>query len=202
MALGDPYINLQELKAYTHIDDSLADTQVTSVVNAISRNIERHCGQVFNDAGSATPRIFRPMTASWVSVDPFNTLTGLVVKSDTGADDTYATTLAATTYFEEPFDGIVDGQLGHPYRDIRLHSGSFIINGRPSVQVTARWGWAAVPADVKQAAYIQAARILGRRESVHGVLGAGDFVVRVSNRLDPDVSEMLSAYRLDGWAVA
>ena len=49
--------------------------------------------------------------------------------------------------------------------------------------------------DVKEACYIQSARIFKRRESPEGVLGFGDFTVRVS-RLDPDVESLLRHYVL------
>lgn len=196
MALNDSYVSTGELKSYARIDDAIDDAQITSVGLAISRNIERFCGRQFNDAGSATARVYYPLSTSMAIVDDFSTTTGLIVASDGGAG-TYPTTIASTSYTLHPSNGIVDGQTGHPYRKITLYNAaSFNLLESPSLQVTARWGWAAVPSDVKQAALIQGARIFGRRESVHGVLGAGDFVVRVSNQLDPDVAEMLSPYRV------
>jgi len=196
MALGDSYITAYELKEYARIADSSDDDQVTSVVNAVSRTIERYCGRQFNDAGSASARVFQASRADRVRVDDFSTTTGLVVKSDTALDGTYGTTIAASSYDVTPFNGVVEGQPGNPYRQIVLSADSFIVSNRPTVEITAQWGWAAVPADVKQAALIQAARIFGRRESAHGVLGFGDYVVRVSNRLDTDVEGFLDRYRI------
>ncbi len=197
MALGDPYITTAELKMYAKITDSDDDTSIANVVVAISRNIERFTGRQYNDAGSATARTYAATNSHHVEVDDFSTVNGLVVETDTGLDGAYATAIASTSYTLFPLNGVVEGQTGWPYRKITLHTaGTFTVSeGRPLVQVTARWGWSAVPADIKQAALIQGARIFGRRESVHGVLGAGDFVVRVSNRLDPDVEEMLRHYK-------
>lgn len=198
MALGDPYVTAEELKEYAKVGDSVDDILIGQVVNAVSRSIERNLGRQFNDAGSATARTFYPARYDCVRVDDFSTTTGLVVKSDTANDGTFGTTISSSYYTAWPLDGIVDGQTGHPFREVLLHNGQrFVTYGqRPTVQVTARWGWTAVPADIKQATYIQAARVLSRRESVHGVLGAGDFVVRVDSRLDPDVAEMIRHYRI------
>lgn len=185
MALGDPYITAAELKAYAKIADTDDDTLIGQVCNAISRTIERFTGRQFNDAGSATARQYVATNPCHVEVDDFSTTSGLVVETDTGLDGNYATAIASTKYTLFPLNGIVEGQSGHPYRKIHLHTGATftLSEGRPLVQVTAQWGWSAVPADVKQAAYIQGARIFGRRD-----FGPG------SNRLDPDVEDMLSHY--------
>lgn len=197
MALNDPYVSKAEMKAYADITDGYDDTEITRVVSAVSRNIERFCGRQFNDAGTASARVFEPASSCLVRVDDFSTTTGLVVKSDTGNDQSYATTISASTYRQEPANGVVDGQTGHPFRRIVIYTGTpFIVNGNPTVEVTAQWGWTAVPDDVKQATMIQAARIFGRRQSVHGVIGAGDFAFRVSSRMDPDVEDMLAPYRV------
>ena len=197
MALADAYITAAELKSQAHITDTADDTEITAVTLAVSRSIERYCSRQFNDAGSATARTYATSYSDCVRVDDFHTVTGLVVKSDTGLDGNYATTISSSNYDVWPFNGVIDGQPGHPYREIRLHTGAtFLTGGRPTVQVTAQWGFAAVPADVKQAALIQGARVFGRRYSHNGIVGAGDFAFRVSNQLDPDVQELLRHYRL------
>lgn len=201
MALGDPYISASELKAYGNpaIADAVDDTRIGEVVNAVSRKIERHTGRQFNDAVTPTARVYRPECVDWISVDDFSTTSGLIVKSDTGLDGGYATTIAASFYSALPLNGIVDGVTGQAYREIQLHGGQRFVTseGRPTVQVTARWGWTAVPADVKEACYIETARIFKRRETPAGVHGFGDFVVRVSREpLDPDAASLLKHYIL------
>ena len=203
MALGDAYVSTAELKAHANVQDADDDAALARVTVAVSRSIERYCGRQFNDAGTVSARVYHPATSGdYVAVDDFSTTTGLVVKSDTASDGTYATTLSASNYSAWPFNGVVDGQTGHPYREIRVHTGQGLRqNNRPSVQVTAQWGWTAVPADVKEAALIQAARVFGRKYSHNGVIGFGDFVVRVSNRLDPNVEQMLAPYRVQALVV-
>lgn len=196
MALGDPYVSVVTLKTHITVSTDVTDAYLTRVVGAISRSFERHCNRQFNNAGSASARHFRPATPHAVQVDDFHTTTGLVVKSDVGDDGTYETTWAATDFDLYPLDGIVDGQTGWPYRKIvAVESRTFPCNRRPSVQVTANWGWATVPTDIEQAALIQATHILGRKFSHNGLVGQGEFVFRVANRLDPDVRELLEPYR-------
>jgi hypothetical protein len=192
MALGDPYISVDELKSHAQVADVNDDADIDRVVRAVSRSIERFTGRQFNDAGSASARQFRATRPHYVNVDDFSTATGLVVK--TGTDGTFPTTL--TDYTLEPLNGVVDGVTGWPFNRVTLHAGSFPFGlTRPGVEITARWGWAAVPDDVFQAALIQAARIFGRRYSANGLVGQGDFIFRVSLKLDPDVEMMLAPYR-------
>lgn len=200
MALGDPYITAAELRTQGNYPSGSTDdgTELDRVADAVTRAIERYCGRQFNDAGSATARKYVPDTWNRVCVDDFSTTTGLVVKSDTGNDGNYTTTISSSYYSPWPFNTTVAGQTGYPYREIRLHNGQqFVYHGhRPTVEVTAQWGWAAVPADVKTAALIWAAKVFGRKFSHNGVIGFGEFVVRVGREVDPDVKELLAPYRL------
>lgn len=199
MALGDAYCSAAELKTHMSVSDAVDDTAIGRVILSVSRWIERHCGRQFNDAGAATARTYRPCSVSLVDVDEFHTTSGLLVKTDSGDDDTFETTITSTDYVLHPLNGVVDGQTGWPYRQIRLRNGASFptVSVGPSVQVTAQWGWAAVPSDVKEAALIQSARIFGRRYSHNGLIGTvgqGDFVFGVSRQLDPDVRELLAPF--------
>ncbi|MDX2921298.1 hypothetical protein PV370_25695, partial [Streptomyces sp. NE06-03C] len=67
------------------------------------------------------------------------------------------------------------------------------------VQVTARWGWPAVPDEIVQATLIQAARLYKRKDSPEGVTGSAEWgVVRLSRR-DPDVWALIEHYVLPGF---
>lgn len=190
MALNDQYCTPDELKAHANIYDAADDTTIGVALTAVSRLIEQHCHRQFNDAGSATARVYRPSSAACVDVDDFHTTSGLIVKTDSSTAATWPTTV--TGYDVLPLNGVVDGQSGWPYQTLALYSGTFPIATRPSVQVTARWGWAAVPSQVKQACLIQTTRVFGRKFSHNGVIGTQDFVFRVPTRLDPDVRELLA----------
>jgi hypothetical protein len=64
------------------------------------------------------------------------------------------------------------------------------------VQVTAVFGWPAIPEPVTQATIIQASRIFKRYDSPLGVAGFGDLgAIRVSRYLDPDMAQLVEPYR-------
>jgi hypothetical protein len=100
----------------------------------------------------------------------------------------------------EPANGVVDGLTGVPYHVIRSVGGRrFPVTGRRNrIQVTARWGWAAIPPAVEDACMIQAAHLFRRKDTPDGIAGGfgNEFgVVRVSRFIDPDVEMLLAPYR-------
>lgn len=195
MALGDPYATLFELQSYLGIPDAEDDEQLTDALASASREVEDYCHRQFNDAGSATARVYYPEHGCRVEVDDFHTTTGLVVDTDDGDDGTYETEWASTDYQLQPLNGIVDGVTGWPYREIlAVESRRFpTCPKRPPVQVTARWGWAAVPAPVKQATLIVAAETFKLSTAPFGVAGFDGFgAVRV--RDNPMAAKKLRPY--------
>ena len=200
MALGDRYATAAELRDRFGIDDVDDDAQLEDALDAASSWVTSWCQRDFNQAASATARLYYPR-GSVVNVDDIASTTGLVVGSDEDDDGVYEVTWTITTEFVlEPLNGIMDGITGWPYTRLRsLDVRSWPTAGpyRPPVSVTALWGWPAVPAAVKTAALIMAARLFKRRDSPEGVLGGfADFgPVRVGTRLDPDVEALLFPYR-------
>lgn len=209
MALGDSYATLEELKNYLTVPDTVDDTELESALASASRDIDKTCGRQFNDAGTATARVFYPDGWDLVKVDDFSTTTGLIVKTDDGNDGTYETTWDSIDYQLEPLNGIVDGETGWPYNRIRaVGSRCFptwcLVNlplFRAPIQITAQWGWAAVPAPVKQACLIIASETFKLRDAPFGVAGYGDFgPVRVRN--NPMAMSKLGPYIRDRVMVA
>jgi hypothetical protein len=190
MALGDPYCSTLELRDYCQINDDVDDSVLSRVAQAVSSGIELYCHRQFNDSGAATADTFVPQSPYHVVVYDFHTITGLVVKTGSA----FGTTL--TDYTLEPLNGISHGRPGFPYRKIRLHSSSFTSTDtrEPTVQVTARWGWAAVPADIRLAALMQGARKFRRRYSPSGLQTMGEYTTWVSRIEDPDVKELLAGF--------
>ncbi|GGR52044.1 hypothetical protein [Streptomyces roseolus] len=188
MALGDPYVQLAEFKSYmvgqananlTGQDDNFREALLSA-----SREIDSICARQFNRTETATAREYEPDGCDWSYVDDFHTTTGLVVKIDSSGTGTYATTLTASDYELSPANGIVDGMTGWPFYRIRLLGGlrfPATSNGRSrTLQVTAQWGWAEVPAPVRAACRIMAAETWKLKDAPFGVLGLDEFgVVRV-----------------------
>lgn len=216
MALGDPYATLDELRSHlgiTDVADSADDTKLTDALAAASRGIDKVCGRTFNDAVSTSARVYRARDWFLTSVDDFSTTTGLVVATDEDDDGTYETTWSTSDYGTEPLNGVVDGESGWPFWQITAVGSRYFpsVNGpwwsrqryrwrpfplRASVQVTARWGWAAVPAPVHQACLLVAAEVFKLKDAPFGVAGFDQYgPVRV--RANPVAMGMLAPYERD-----
>lgn len=207
MALGDNYVTSAQLKGYLGqaSGDTTDDTQITDALNSISREIEEYCQRQFNDAGSASARTFYPDSYCLTEVPDFSTVTGLVVKTDLDNDGVFETTWASTDVQAEPLDGIVDGQTGWPFWKLRtVGSQRFpcvFHTSRAPLQVTARWGWTAVPAPVKQACLILASETFRLKGAPFGVANMDQFgPVRV--RDNPMAAKKLGPYVLKPVLVA
>lgn len=201
MALGDPYVTTDDALKYAQVNDSIDDALMEQITRGVSRGIEAYCRRQFNDAGSATAREFDVFDRWRLDVDDFSTLTGLVVKTDTGNNGGFATTIDATTNLTAyPLNGTKNGVPGFPFEYLMMSNTQpswpvWISNPNgPLVQVTAQWGWAKVPPEVMQACLIKCARILGRRYATGGAVGAGDFVFAVTGD-DRDVVDLLRPLR-------
>lgn len=196
MALGDSYATLAELKARLRISDTNDDTRLTEALSAASRGIEHCTDRQFNTAGvTASARLYYPETRALAYVDDFSTTQDLVIEVDTAGSGSYTTEWTTADYQLEPLNGIEDGQSGWPYYRLRaVGSRYFPCNSRASLQVTARWGWAAIPAGVKEATLILAEDIAKLRDAPFGVGGYGEYG-RIKARENPHVWTRIAAYR-------
>jgi len=194
---GPPtYATLSELKAYLGITDTAEDPQLQDSLITASRGIEHICGRRFWPDQAATARLFSPRDADVVNVDDFYTSTGLVVAVDDAGDGTYTRTLASTDYVLEPFNGVNDGEPGWPYYRLGATTGTWPCSRsrRPTVQVTAKWGWAAVPGPIKQACVYLAEETFKMKGSPFGVAATDQFgPIRMRN--NPKVMSMLAPYQ-------
>jgi hypothetical protein len=192
---GPPtYAGITDLKAYMGIGDTADDAKLQDALQSASRGIEHFCDRAFWPSLAATARTFHPRTSALAVVDDFWTATGLVVKTDAGDDATYETTWTSAEYSLEPSNQIVAGELGWPYYRILAVGRSFPCGVRPSVQVTAKWGWPSVPSPVKQACLVVAAETFKLKDSPFGVGGYSQFgIIRV--RDNPLAARMLGPYQ-------
>ena len=173
---------------------SSADPPLTAAVNAAQDLVDGYTNNTFENTTEA--RNFRADDPYVLLVDPFNTVTGLVVKTDTADDGTYDTTLTVTTDFvvqpfnQAPFTSILNVSGDWPRYD----------SGRPAVQVTASYGDRnsnGVPYAVQQAALILAARLYQRKASPLGIMtGFADYGIARISKQDPDVAALLQQYKV------
>jgi len=193
------YVALSELKSALGITSSTDDAFLNLAIGAAETAINDLCGRKFTADGSASARTYRAQPYICVT-DDVSTLTGLVVKTDTNGDGTFDTTWSSSDYQVEPLNSLVKGRSVNNLRAVGSYTFPVYGDGLASVEVTAKWGWPAVPDPIEQATLMMASRLYGRKASPMGVIGVGDFgPVRIS-RSDPDVAHMLMDYRRAGIA--
>jgi hypothetical protein len=197
MAITNGYATLAEAKAYLSITDSIDDTMLESMVEAASRSIDNIAGRRFYLDASASARLYRGTNPYILTVDDFGSTTGLALALDTGGDGTYETTLTYNVdYVVEPFNAVA---MGKPYTQITLVGGQLLPwllpNLRPSVQLTAKWGFPTVPDDISQACLILTADMYKRKDSVGGNLGISELGAIRMSPLGRDIAAMTRAYR-------
>lgn len=201
MALGDVYASLTELKGRLDIADADDDDALTAALTVASRGIESCTRRQFNDAGTASARVFKPGLGGVTHVDDFSTTAGLVIESDASGDGAFETTWSSGDYELEPLNGVVGGVPGWPYWRVRLIDRYFPCNSLHRLQVTAQWGWSAVPAPVKEATLILAEDVFKLKDTPFGAGGFSDFG-RIRARENPNVWLRVAPYVRDAVLVA
>lgn len=142
MALGDPYAASADLELRTgRSDDGTFDV----LLDAASRRVESFTGRQFNKVTVASERRFMAIDPRRLPVDDFHTLTGLEVDVAGTAWD------VDDNVDPRPWNGVVNGQPGWPYFDLFAVNRTWPWDRRPTITVTAQWGWPAVPEAIRQA---------------------------------------------------
>lgn len=201
------YCTLAELKDQLRITDAVDDVKLASCIVSASRVVDQLANRTFGTAGAPVARVFTPAWGLYldgrpaVQVDPFTSTVGLEVKLDRDGDGTYETTLTAADFDVWPFDA---SQTGQPFT--HLVSKPNYVNaleyGYNTIQVTATWGYGAVPDAVKQATLLQAARFFVRRDSPYGQSGSPTTpTATLLDMVDPDVVLLLAPYKAHWGAV-
>lgn len=195
------YITLPQFKAYTFASGTVAqanpqqDAIMSVAITGASRAIERYCSRVFNT--STGSRVFEATCTSWIEVDDISVAAGVTVSHDTANDGTYETVWASTDYELRPLNGRLNG-MPWPYTEIHaVGNQSFPVTyagQRAHVQVSAPWGWPAVPDEVAQANYILALDLFKMKDNPFGVAGVAEFgVMRI--RENPQLKMLLGEFR-------
>lgn len=202
MAWKPDYCTTLELAAYARIPsgDTLDDVQIGLAIAAASRAVDLYTARQFGLTGSAVARTYSYSGVCIdgrraLSIDDVQTTTGLAVALDFDGDGTFEETLTYGTDFDLwPHNAAADGK---PWTHLVARAGVTLPCRARGVQVTANWGWSAVPDAVKQATLVQANRLLKRRDAAFGVTGSPEMggELRLLAALDPDVSVGLRPYR-------
>lgn len=190
------YFTVDQLREHLRDEETTDDATYARLASSVSRWIDLHTKRPmgFGKDATDTQRTYIPTGFYDLRIDDVVSITELA--TDMQGDGTYETVWQANEYELMPLNPVQYG-ITWPYDAIRAVA-TRLFPPRPwgvrqnLVRVTGIHGWPAVPEVVTEAALIQAARVFKRRFSPEGVIGPSDFgVVRVGNRLDPDVAEML-----------
>ena len=195
------YASIDQAKQYLPGEDqrSTNDSNIEMSLNAACRAIDRYCGRVFTKTTTASARVYRPLSPGVCLVDDFHTTTDLVIKTDEDDDGTFERTWSSSDYDLEPANGGAgQGLTGIPYSEIvAVDDLSFPCgNARRAVQVTAQWGWDAVPDPVVLATLNLTGTLRKLRDVPLGLAGFQDFGgVRVPMDQFRQIAGLLAPYR-------
>lgn len=190
------YASVPDLKSYLGVTDTSEDALLLDCLVTAARGIDHHCGRAFYPMLTASARVFHPRDSCVVVVDDFWTTTGLIVATDDAGAGTYATTWAAADYTVEPLNGRLNGEAWPYYRVLATNRNFTRTNVRPSVQLTAKWGWPSAPGPVRQANIYLAEEAFKMKGSPFGVANFDQFGP-IRMRDNPKVMAMLAPYRLN-----
>jgi len=199
MAITNGYCTLAEVKAALRLTDNVDDSLIENAIEGASRRIDGVTGRWFYKTASTAVSQY-PVDSYNVSVQDMAN-TSIVVKTDDDGNGTFENTWTqGVDYQLEPLNA---GLNGRPYRRIVAIGGkTFPLQYNPDpalVQVTAEWGWQAVPDDVREAAVLLSIRGFARYNAALGVVGFADMAIQV-RAVDPDVRDLLAPYRIIGVA--
>lgn len=195
MAITNGYVTLAEVKSALRLTDNTDDALIEQAIEGASRRIDGYCNRWFYKTAQTPVQVY-PATVYELGTSDDIATSSVTVKIDSDSNGTYATTwVQGQNYQLEPLNSVI---TGNPYRRIIAINGyQFpIAVDKPLVQVTAQWGWNAIPSDVKQACTLLSIRGFARLNAALGVVGFADMAVQV-RAVDPDVRDLLHTYRLE-----
>ncbi len=207
MAITDTsFITESEFYDFVKSPREPGDANVQAAIAAASADVRSFCGRTFYQSAPAAVRYFMPDPAVFNSfwlldIDDIATLSGLTVQSDSTGQGNYTTTWSINTDFiAQPVNQSRVGIFGWPYDKLqavgdRLWPRPISTRARPTVKITATFGWAAIPEPVKLATKIVANQNVALGGAALGVAGFDGFgAVRV--RDIPQVVTMLTPYQM------
>lgn len=176
------YATVDDVRRHLGYQDGFSadDESIEAAIAAAEELVDAYCGRSFGSVSESATRIFDGGTTRCPTDDAAS-----VSAVEESIDRQSWTTVATTDWWTEPANStpkkVVVGAV--PFARY--------------VRVTGTWGHGStVPDVVARATVMWAARLHKRKDSVTGVEGFADFgAVRVSNRIDPDIADLLRPMR-------
>ncbi len=198
--MSTDYCSTSDTKTWLQITDSNSDTLLASTNSEAARWVDGITDDYYYQTAPQTLK-FIP-TSSWILdlSDPLATTTGLSVATDLSGDGTFETSWTRDVDYEvAPVNAPFASPNPQPWRQLRV-IGSLLfpypiigIMARPErVQVTATWGWPAIPDAVKRATIMKSAQLFTRRISVGGYVPGEATPTGYAMRVPPADQDILS----------
>lgn len=194
--MANEYALLADFKAFIGrtISTNPADAVLTDHLTVASRWVDSKCGRRFYADANATAREFRPTNETLCMIDDALEITAVAV--DDGDDGNYSTAWTTNDYQTLPLNSV--GQNGYeawPATAIEAIESLWFPtwHARPSVRVTAKWGWATVPPEVEQATMYYAQRLMYLVDTPGGATISSEFGA-LPIRTVRDIEQLLTPY--------
>ena len=200
MSISAAYASPAEYRRVVGMTDAGLDTDIASDLAAVSRYLDGEMRRFFTRDAAPVVRIFSPAhDGKNLSINDMSDPPSLV-RVDTAGNGTFATTLATTHYILLPLNALLDPEPW-PFTSIQLTElspvGAFAVNQR--VEITARWGWPAVPEAIRRATiHITAILRLETPRATKRVAELGD-TVETSPQAQNIVRQLTNQYKV--WLV-
>jgi len=179
MTITNGYTTLARLKDRMDNQSSGSDTNLEEAIESASREIDGNtmCGRQFYKVTDVR-RIASPYGGYclWVPDIVHSTITS--VKIDTTDDGTFdATWVEGTDFVVEPYAGELSAGVQFPITQLIALGSAWPSAGRRPrrVEISADFGWAAIPDPIRQACLELAAFRFKLKDAALGVAGFGEF---------------------------
>lgn len=202
MAIADAYATVAQYKSAKEKTTADDDTDLTRQLLAVSRFMERRLGQFFNIDAAVISRLYTPRytpagySPTILDVDPIGSTTGVVVKIDTDGDGDFDEgAIDATDYQLLPLNAAY-GPEPSPYTQIEVtpwgDQGAWPVN--TLVQVTAKYGWPAVPSAIIDACIELTALLRLETPRATNAMNELNQLVNTSRQAQGILQELMSVY--------
>lgn len=191
------YLTLARLKEAVGAKTEVHDNDLERAIGSASRKIDEWTGRYFYQDAAPSARLYRAADAFYVSVGDFDSTAGVLVKTDLDTDGVFETTWASSDWQAEPL--VRYNQK--PYTRITATSRDKTFpfwSLRPMVQVTATWGWGAVPPQVEQACEYMATLFYRAKDQYGASIGLIDQTEKMTADPIKVAMELVREYAVEG----
>lgn len=192
------YLSVVELKDYVRSELVVDDALYEAAINTAEMSIDNALGRkmVVVDPAVSTARSFRPSESTSLYVptgsDVLYIHDAAVIIS---VVDNGATLVSGTDYQGEPLNGLSAAGEAWPYYRLRRLGACWyqLPSAAAAVTVTARWGWAAIPPQVKESCKIIAKDVFQQRDVRFGLVAVNE-AGGIGTRENRVVRDMVQKY--------